>query len=861
MAEERPELRVGAHVLVQLGSELVTDAEQAILECVKNAYDADSAGCRIIISTTEQATRVEIGRASALARFTAPFETVEVSLHSLEGKRVKVNELDPDAVIQRHLKYTGRISIEDKGDGLTPDQLETSWLVISRSEKRARRPGPKDKTRGGRTPLGDKGLGRLGSMKLGDILLIETATATTEPVGSAQFRWTDCETATTVDEIPVYVDIRENGQGFKGTNVSVLGLRDLQEWKRQGRISELTRSLARLISPFEATSTFPVGINLDGVDYSLANVTNEVLGRAVAEFHFRWGPTKPGGRNVLTARAKIKKRLLTSTRSDKLKNRTESVFGEDGGAAFARWLLGYSRVKGFREKRIDPKGRWFAELENVTDDSEILTSDEAAIADPGPFDGSFYFFHLVDNEDIEKAATGVGVTARLIKDMSGISVLRDGFRIRSQGDWLSLSAGMTSGSTYSIRPENTIGYFALSGEWNYNLVEKSDREGFVEDATYRGFFKIAEACRDFANGALVAVRRGLDEYGRKFTKEAAGAPKTAEASIEILNNKLDAAEKARTAAEGALTQLRQELKDLKSGVAEGSSSLPNSSETPGSHATEIVSSAVAAMEQIAARLQEVQSAPVLSFLSQELEHRQDQAIALLESAAVGLSARGLTHELRTHLTEIRKQVGAIERMASPKDPRWSLRPLYTSIRASCTAIGQTAALIDPMLPRTRATRETFSLREFLDFYVDTRRDAFKRAKIATSIVGPDLMVRMNRSRLLQVVDNLVRNSVFWMTRGTRFTKGRPKAIAIEITPRGFILSDTGPGVNPLYEHSLFEIFVTGKSQKDEGQGLGLFIVTELLETDGCSIELMNDRNEDGRRFRFAVDLAGVLVRG
>jgi hypothetical protein len=27
-------------VLVQLGSELVTDAEQAILECVKNAYDA-----------------------------------------------------------------------------------------------------------------------------------------------------------------------------------------------------------------------------------------------------------------------------------------------------------------------------------------------------------------------------------------------------------------------------------------------------------------------------------------------------------------------------------------------------------------------------------------------------------------------------------------------------------------------------------------------------------------------------------------------------------------------------------------------------------------------------------------------------
>jgi hypothetical protein len=47
------ELKVGAHVLVQLGSELVTDVEQAILECVKNAYDADSPGCLIDIDTRE----------------------------------------------------------------------------------------------------------------------------------------------------------------------------------------------------------------------------------------------------------------------------------------------------------------------------------------------------------------------------------------------------------------------------------------------------------------------------------------------------------------------------------------------------------------------------------------------------------------------------------------------------------------------------------------------------------------------------------------------------------------------------------------------------------------------------------------
>jgi hypothetical protein len=45
-----------------------------------------------------------------------------------------------------------------------------------------------------------------------------------------------------------------------------------------------------------------------------------------------------------------------------------------------------------------------------------------------------------------------------------MSILRDCFRVRSQGDWLGLSHTMTSGSTYGIRVDNTVGYFALTSE-------------------------------------------------------------------------------------------------------------------------------------------------------------------------------------------------------------------------------------------------------------------------------------------------------------------------------------------------------------------------------------------------------------
>jgi Histidine kinase-, DNA gyrase B-, and HSP90-like ATPase len=268
-------LKVGAHVLVQLGSELVTDAEQAILECVKNSYDADAPWCRIEIDTKETGTATETGPAT-LRRFNEPFETVSVEILDTSGRPVIAStKISADAILERRLHYNGRITIEDNGDGLSPDKIRDSWLVISRSSKRAGSGFQKGKTKLGRTPLGDKGLGRLGSMKLGDVLRIETSTAPDEPIAVAQFRWTDCGTADVVDEIPVFTQALANPDKFKGTRVSILGLRELENWRRKDRINDLTRSLAKLISPFEATSTFPVGISLDGVGHSLVTITDE----------------------------------------------------------------------------------------------------------------------------------------------------------------------------------------------------------------------------------------------------------------------------------------------------------------------------------------------------------------------------------------------------------------------------------------------------------------------------------------------------------------------------------------------------------------------------------------------------------
>jgi signal transduction histidine kinase len=856
VAEPEPSLKVSAHVLVQLGSELVTDVEQALLECVKNAYDADAPGCKIEIDTRETGEIVEMGTAGKLLRFSAPSESVGVAIYDKEGHRLDGatgGVVRSDVPVQRHLHYTGRVTVEDRGTGLSIESISGSWLVISGSVKRSVVRGPKQKTDKGRTPLGDKGLGRLGSMKLGDILEVESATGPDRQIASARFRWSDCTGAATVDQVPVFTNVEANEERFKGTRVTIKGLRDMPDWRRKGRVLEITKSLARLVSPFEATSTFPVSVTLDGDEQSLGSVTNEVLNRAVAKFTFKW--TRDEDRkSVLMARAYFKKRLFTTGRSEKQDEKIKAVFGADEGKAYLQFLDEYSRTKAY-QRRHEEEGEWFLVLERRYTWTHMLLDNGTVIADPGPFEGAFFFFNL-DRRDQpdEKAAAGLGVGAQLIKDMAGISLLRDGFRVRSSGDWLGIAAGMTSGSFYHMRDNNTVGYFSLTGEHNYLLVEKSDREGFVDDAAYRGFHQIAATCRDFANDALENTRRAVDDlYKKILADQPSNAPPSA--PLDAVAESIGATRKIQEQAEQASAKLASALTEIENAVAAGTSDMAASA------ALRVARDAVNSMQLLNSELaRSPDGLQALRRAEQEKEDSKEQSMALYESAAVGLSARGLAHELRTHITEIRQKVTAILQLVKQgRASETAVTPHIKSVRASCTSISSAASLIDPMLPRARNLRDTFDLRGFIDEYLQARKPVFEREGVTVSVVGDAHTVRINRARLLQALDNLVRNSVYWLARGylTREVK-RPKEIRVELTPQGFSIADSGPGVDPHVEDSLFELFVTGKPAQDPGQGLGLFIIRELLEADGCDIELGPERNPEGRRFRFNVDLSAVL---
>lgn len=848
-------LKVSPHVLVQLGSELVTDVDQALLECVKNSYDADSVGCKIIVDTRKAGEIVEKASAERLLAFSQPAENVQIELRDQSGNRIDPKaprrKISPDERIERHLHYTGKITIEDTGDGIPPEKIASSWLMISGSIKRSQDSGPKVKTKKGRTPLGDKGLGRLGTMKLGDILEVESATAADLPLNVAHFRWKDCDSAVTVDQVPVTTTSRPNTGRFKGTRVNIYGLRDLPEWRRKDRAAQLASSLAKLVSPFEATSTFPVKIQIDDSEHSLSTVTENLLSQAIAEFDFTWEKRKDGAME-LVARARFMTRLFTSARSKNQKDKADLAFNADSGAGFRAFLDDFKRTKAY-EKHKPKKQGGFVEFVKRYPWVDLMMKSETDIADPGQFSGAFYFFHL-DSRDAagDEAAAGLGTLAKQIKNIAGISLLRDGFRVRSEGDWLGLSLGMTSGSIYHMRVNNTVGYFALTGEKNYQLVEKSDREGFVDNAAFRGFYVIGTTCRDFANDALEDVRRGLDEYFKVLKSHESNLPPTD--PIQFVEDSVAASEAAQLAAKKASDELSAELAKLE--VEQNSSASPRTKK-----ALAIARKALLAVAQSQTSIPTRQSLrAAIEKVRDEREESQDQMLALYESAAVGLSARGLAHELRTHVGDMRQRMTAMIRAekAAALDAK-ALAAHVRAMRDSCSAILSAASMIDPMLPRSRMLKETFDVSDFVTEYVSHRRHEFLREDINVTHGGGPLIVRMNKARLLQVVDNLVRNSVYWLGRAHAVGKvKREKAISIAIGEDSLTIADSGPGIDPSYEESLFDIFVTGKPKESaDGQGLGLYIVKQLLAADGCDILLSGERNPEGNRYRFRIDLARV----
>lgn len=223
----RKRFRIDARAILTWGRESIRDHSTAILELVKNGYDA---GARV----------VEVNIAAS-------------------------SEQPEDRFI----------TITDDGEGMNEDDIDTKWLRIGYSSKREQ-----TTTRKGRRKTGEKGIGRISADRLGAVLELRTQRKGFPAIG-LKVNWSRFEASgVNVDKIPIArinspkfriprpaklddkseewlhpPNSRPNSNGCSGSQLKIRGLRDT--WKAS-EIKELRTALSALTPPFGGGQDFQI---------------------------------------------------------------------------------------------------------------------------------------------------------------------------------------------------------------------------------------------------------------------------------------------------------------------------------------------------------------------------------------------------------------------------------------------------------------------------------------------------------------------------------------------------------------------------------------------------------------------------
>lgn len=91
------------------------------------------------------------------------------------------------------------------------------------------------------------------------------------------------------------------------------------------------------------------------------------------------------------------------------------------------------------------------------------------------------------------------------------------------------------------------------------------------------------------------------------------------------------------------------------------------------------------------------------------------------------------------------------------------------------------------------------------------------------------------SRILPVFVNLVNNSIYWLVT----SKAENPVVELSVIDNKVVVSDNGPGIDPLDQESLFKLFFTRKTSG--GRGVGLYLCKANLLASGHTISYVTDK--------------------
>ena len=403
MTEIRPDhFKFSTAILSRLGEELNPHPDQGIIELVRNAYDADALTCRV--------------------------------------KLKKVN------------KKGGMIRITDDGYGMDFEEISNGWLVLGRSTKQRRR-----RTKLGRLPVGDKGLGRLAALRMGT-----RATLITRPKKEPLFEhrvtidWGKYDNVNVVED--VNLDIETTAATKSGEYGTEVIIEQLKTALKKTDIKRLARSLLLLSDPFGSPSGFrPI---LDTPEYEQLETIVRHDFFSINEYHLI---------------AKIDSKGM--------------------GQAKAR----------------DSNGKllWTAKHKDLRKNDNPYETPKASF--------EFWAFNLGKKEFLPRSVS-MGDLRTWLRAVGGVHFYHRSLRVHPYGDkghdWLDMNLRRSQSPELRPSTNTSIGRVSVDDPDNL-LIQKTDRTGFIENTPFDELRSFAQEALEWLANRRMKKRE--DERIKKRT--------------------------------------------------------------------------------------------------------------------------------------------------------------------------------------------------------------------------------------------------------------------------------------------------------------------------------------------------------
>lgn len=758
--------RADVHLIKILGEQLIGSEKVGILELVKNAIDANASYCRV------------------------RFEKLP-ELPTIDSVNYEFNEYEGPVIV-----------IEDDGSGMTKKTIEDGWLrpastiktnikeKLKQESEKAEKEGKLGaynsiveqlkKEHGGRIPLGEKGVGRFATHRLGRKLIIKTKTKINPYEYILTINWDDFDRIESdkidLDSVGIklsrQVPSRNYGEKDSGTQIIIFGNREgfsLDE----NKIKDINQSILRLNSPSPNPSKirplFKAFIECPQID-----------DLEISEIHERIEPN-------FSLVALVNKNGIVEDYSLKFQPPKSVPL---------------------------PVEEWSAKNYDLKIASPYWRDDNGNIRQP--VCGAF-FLHIdawyrkkpwIDGPDYNGMIN-------YLNDYGGISIYRDNIIISpaesgTKNDWLKLSQRHIK-QGWRISYYNLIGNIDIEQSENHYLVDKTNREGMLENQAFKDLAQLVEAIiQNILEIRYVAKR---DEY----TNLTNGLIRDPKKLVNIAQNSSVIIEgiKENYPIENdpwhILHQLGQTVEERKEGLVNLDYSIKN--------------------------------------LKKSIQIIEDVQDRLTEHAGFGIAAAVSLHEL-TKITS-NFYTGISQLIKSGNIDQYKLEDL----KSASASLKSELKRLSPLRSIRNENRIEFNVSQSIRYAFEIFKLKLDREGIIFECnLDQDFPVYARYSTLNQILANLFDNSVYWLMMLPR--EKRKITVSLNQKYRTLIFADSGPGIDSAMKPYLFE---PGYSMKIPPSGLGLYICKSYMYAMNGNIHetISRERIQDVTGAQFTLEFENV----